>query len=1441
MADKAIAIVGIGGLLYYLYQSYSEGQSGEEGANNLPIWMPPTQAPRFDPNLILEIGEYIVGQMIFDFLGRKVMLVYERVTIGRMRAQAMRYAIQGVGDRAAQAAAAKGLSKAEQDAARAAAEKRYSNYLNDRAMKKQVVKLGPKTASAWGEGILARANNGLRVLSELEAKAIQKSKLASENAARLVKVAQEVQTEAANNAAKKAIQDAEKALQQADRAGKQAAEQAAKVLEQETKILEKTTADNLAKLTAEKASQEEAGKLLEQRTGQIVGGQLEKGAAGAALKSGGERAAGQLAMTKIVSKGYALAAARKAAEEATARALSSRATVITSATKTKEGAKIIAEAARSAYNSTLKNHALRVAENASKHAIKDAKALSKGKALTVMVKQIGRGIGNIVSRIGAEMAARAAGTRAAFSKITSGAATMAGKITAMSARAAAMLTNPITVAFALVSIAAITLIITLDINDEAFQGCSVPGDFALSDIPFPVRMLIEFIPGVGDLFSILAPMVCLGARCGPDEDMDIVPIPIGMLLVTPWCFKKAHPDFDCHSFLCYARYPEWENNGMLHTFAHATKRILMDTGTVPMSQPMINGKPGVQSGLLWYEDINTEKDKWDIVAGVAWHQCPPGYTDIGAFCLDWRLRETAVLRDCPVAYDYDRFPNNDVNWINDGLICREPLGSTFELLPCAPGDRDDGLLCWGDEDYDKDLDDLSPDDFRKRMSGKFTDKFGEKPDEWYKKDGLWFSGEAPIAAANGDTYNPQFNYKFAAPDAEGNVPDITVIWNGQPFKLMAEFGGPGYSPQYWSCYGNKICKIALENNQIQERDTIILSYTNWADSEEQDPEPYSLRSLLKAPQVKPSGPLAQDAYEAAGGVSYTSKFSPGGWWQEMFPEIREKERERVKAWNAKLAEWDKTNTWKDDVKYDVGDIVRFQMDEEPITVDEMMNGKEGKLANYVCFDNAKKYSKKEKFIDIGGMKSRTNDLFEYTLSNSSDARYMPPNLDSNAWALTYSTLGEGARNEDNTWVGQQQYDLEAEDKKKEFQDEIDAKRKEIDSKYITISEINDKIRETYILIDHHRTDVIEKDLNFIDWKLIQLREANAKRDFWRKIEDREIRRRDEQYIASGGDPSWYVGILRDDIAVMRLLRDLPAEKQKLEDRLQSMKNGGYDAKVAEFRKEIEGKENEKTQVKTEIDNILLEIPKIEKQQREVTATKGTMYYSKGDIVVYKDRQVYVSLYSDNHDVLPTDMVRKVWLRLSDKAGDPYAIHEIKNNRVGEGETTFVKRKLVASTVAKALEIKERFTVKQKKVFDPEMIYKSGDIIIFRGDEWKARSNPEYVYDSYGLKFKGMTRPPDIRRLEGPDNVFNYLKTEAWFPTADTFNCRKLYSKGRNSVVIYALHEYEMKRSLDAVMRKELANLFKRDFNNDFCGLSPVLMEEYWEKKQYGWKGKEPHP
>jgi len=213
------------------------------------------------------------------------------------------------------------------------------------------------------------------------------------------------------------------------------------------------------------------------------------------------------------------------------------------------------------------------------------------------------------------------------------------------------------------------LIAVLGLNPDEFELCR-SGEFDLSSLPDWARILIESIPYAGDLFAMISPTICLRTGCDPPN-----------VEQHGLCYPPPRENFWCEAFLCYSQHPAWQNNGQLHTTTHITKNIPMDTGTIPLSCP----EGSRLDGLLCYRvpewGNGNGNPGVNIVAGVAWENCRPGATDTGVRCEDVYGGGVGQLRVCPSG------------WVDDGLICREPITSTMN--DCPAGSRDVAGTCWG--------------------------------------------------------------------------------------------------------------------------------------------------------------------------------------------------------------------------------------------------------------------------------------------------------------------------------------------------------------------------------------------------------------------------------------------------------------------------------------------------------------------------------------------------------------------------------------------------------------------------------------------------------------------------------------------------------------------------------------------------------------------------
>ena len=222
--------------------------------------------------------------------------------------------------------------------------------------------------------------------------------------------------------------------------------------------------------------------------------------------------------------------------------------------------------------------------------------------------------------------------------------TAAAKSAAKASNASKMMTKlKGTPADLIVMIIAQILMAVLDLDPSKFMDCET-GEFDLGKLPDWAQAMIGAIPFLGDLFDLIGNKMCLKAGCprdAPDESAGL-------------CYKACDPGYKSDgAIMCYKQYPEFESNGMGHTITSITKKILMDTGKIPSRC----GDGEVKSGALCYENV----EGFTNLLGVAWQNCPAGFTDTGVRC--------EKLHDVGAG----RIPG---------------------LNPCPPGEHDDGISCW---------------------------------------------------------------------------------------------------------------------------------------------------------------------------------------------------------------------------------------------------------------------------------------------------------------------------------------------------------------------------------------------------------------------------------------------------------------------------------------------------------------------------------------------------------------------------------------------------------------------------------------------------------------------------------------------------------------------------------------------------------------------------
>jgi hypothetical protein len=221
------------------------------------------------------------------------------------------------------------------------------------------------------------------------------------------------------------------------------------------------------------------------------------------------------------------------------------------------------------------------------------------------------------AQIAEQKAARVAAAKASMLAAKATKATVvaakAAKATSLMSRAMA---GPGAVFSILFTVLAQSLIALLDLRPGSFEACK-NGEYDFSTLPNWAQAIIGGLPLVGDIFDMFSPVLCFRGGCDdPNYENQ-----------NGLCYPKPQPGYKCEAFECYKQYPEFENNGMLHTLVNMTKAIKLDTGTIPDTPPPNT----VKSGALYYADPGPD---YTVVAGVAWERCKPGMTDTGVRCED---------------------------------------------------------------------------------------------------------------------------------------------------------------------------------------------------------------------------------------------------------------------------------------------------------------------------------------------------------------------------------------------------------------------------------------------------------------------------------------------------------------------------------------------------------------------------------------------------------------------------------------------------------------------------------------------------------------------------------------------------------------------------------------------------------------------------------------
>ena len=152
--------------------------------------------------------------------------------------------------------------------------------------------------------------------------------------------------------------------------------------------------------------------------------------------------------------------------------------------------------------------------------------------------------------------------------------------------------------------------------------------------------MISSIPFLGDVFDLIGNKLCFKGGCPADQEN------FNGLCYTP-CRAGFKSD-NIAPYMCYKQYPDWERNGMLHTFLNMTKKM-------------------------------------ESVAGSVLSDCPAGMVRDGALCYPGcRSGYTGVLNRCWASIQ----KVNIAGRIPDKKGCGD--------FPWIKNCRDDGTSLWED-------------------------------------------------------------------------------------------------------------------------------------------------------------------------------------------------------------------------------------------------------------------------------------------------------------------------------------------------------------------------------------------------------------------------------------------------------------------------------------------------------------------------------------------------------------------------------------------------------------------------------------------------------------------------------------------------------------------------------------------------------------------------
>jgi hypothetical protein len=276
------------------------------------------------------------------------------------------------------------------------------------------------------------------------------------------------------------------------------------------------------------------------------------------------------------------------------------------------------EASEKLAKETAEKTAKKFAEAMAKKTAQEAEeALAKRTAREVARKALQSIAQREAGEILGKRAVAVASKRLGIEALTIAGKKLATKMAVMIAKVNAQNATGIGVVLSALTAIAISLTMGLAIAGVTFDK-DAPEDWDWDNLPEGARVALEALPLFGDIISIISPFIAFKTGCQA-----------GTVDQNGLCYEPPKEGFECEAFLCYAKASAYPSpfDGLSETSTHMTKRILMDTGTIPDTAPEGMTKDGA---FAYY------KPDWasSILAGVAWEGCRDGFTDTLTRCED---------------------------------------------------------------------------------------------------------------------------------------------------------------------------------------------------------------------------------------------------------------------------------------------------------------------------------------------------------------------------------------------------------------------------------------------------------------------------------------------------------------------------------------------------------------------------------------------------------------------------------------------------------------------------------------------------------------------------------------------------------------------------------------------------------------------------------------